>query len=135
MKLRTGFVTNSSSTSYLIRNLTNSMKTMLDLLKECVPDPHEWYLISWRYSDIEHDEEGNIISGRQYINGVKDDGQEIPPIVRQLYLQAVEEIRSFPPFVDIEEDFSWHMDDGYGSIRLAYGIYCSSKNFEVTDLG
>ena len=42
MKLRTGFVTNSSSTSYLVRNHTSEWKSYYDLMNEICSDDWEY---------------------------------------------------------------------------------------------
>lgn len=49
MKTRTGFISNSSSTSFIITNLTNEQKTLVDFVKEnpqliqLFVEQYDWY--------------------------------------------------------------------------------------------
>lgn len=65
MKVRHGFVSNSSSTSFIITNISKSKKNLVDFVKE---NPHliEWFkgAYSWHRTDLNMTQENLIESAR-----------------------------------------------------------------------
>jgi len=91
MKIKSDFVTNSSSTAYIIYNKTSDVKTLVDFVKE---NPHivEEYLVEydWNITDkfnqqamIESAEKNNALlrPGENYISFGDEDGT----IIGQVY--------------------------------------------------
>ena len=70
MKIRQGFVSNSSSTSYVITNISDKQKTLVDFVKETphliddFKEQYDWYKENTEYTQenlIKSAEENNII--------------------------------------------------------------------------
>jgi hypothetical protein len=65
MKLRRGFVTNSSSTSYIITNTSETEKTLVDFAKENIHLLHDFnHYYSYNYTEeefLKSVEENNIL--------------------------------------------------------------------------
>lgn len=105
MKIRLGFVTNSSSSSFVIRNKSNKSKTMVDFIKEIYDD------LSNEFTDPEdYDESEGKITLERAIEIVKEENIVIGPG------------KMFPMETNSESE---------GIRRLLYSLGSgSSKNFE-----
>ncbi|MFW9801453.1 MAG: hypothetical protein ACFFFC_02310 [Candidatus Thorarchaeota archaeon] len=112
------------SMKYIVRNVTDSIKTMLDLVKEAVDGV--WFNASWP-----HEADDKWIEGNEYDYGQTAEGIKIPLKERQLYLERVEEMMLFPPHMDVYIEISPVLDSFYGEICIFYGGLKSSKNFKV----
>jgi hypothetical protein len=123
MKLRVGFVTNSSSNSYIVKNITESTKTMLDLLQEASTDDFgpwqlmpECYLLNWEdYQDEDACEEYPSDRPKDHVGTAK-------------FLEDVANVKSFPPHQAVEVRFEWANVEGY--IILAG----ETKSFEIEEV-
>jgi len=126
MKIRPDFITNSSTSHYIIRNNTDTLKTMLDLMKEAATKT-EWYLTHWP-----NNEKGRI-QGNEYLEGTTHEGNPIPSKDRQIYLEKVERLAIFPPHVDVQIEVSWGFDAFYGDIfiQLGDGFDMDCKTFAI----
>jgi len=129
MKIRPDFVTNSSTSHHIVRNVTNSLKTMLDLVKEAASN-ERWFNANWWHEDQDVE-----ISGNEYLAGQTFEGKSIPPKECQKYLELVERLELFPPHTDIYVDVSWGFDPTYGDIYIVNGVFASNtKSFIVRHL-
>ncbi len=92
MKIRSGFITNSSSAQYIIRNITSQTKTMLDLLEEA--SDGNWELVVWNY-----DTEYSSSSTRKPPKG--------NPKLEQQFREEVAKTETFPPHSQTEISIAW----------------------------
>jgi hypothetical protein len=121
MKLRTDFVTNSSSAAFLVRNNTSKTKTMWDLLQEAAAGP--WEYVDWPHYDPE---------------GWSDDATKLQPPPRdpklfQQFQEAVAKTETFPPNTDVEVMIAW--GEG-GPIFCPNGLRSGrTRSFTIKDLG
>ncbi|MGY5858710.1 MAG: hypothetical protein RTU63_05020 [Candidatus Thorarchaeota archaeon] len=121
MKKRLDFVTNSSSSCYLVRNTSSTTKNALDLLRECATS--EWYFVSWP----------NYNRGSDYTQGDPDDDLEPKSFPSEkAFLEEVASAWTFPPGESIEILIAW--GEG-GPIYMPEGGLRPSYNFDIEDLG
>lgn len=64
MKVRNGFVSNSSSSSFIIRNLTSSSKNLVDFVKEN-PELIKCFVDGYDYSSEEYNQENLLKSAEE----------------------------------------------------------------------
>lgn len=130
MKFRTGFVTNSSSNSFIITNVSRDTKTLLDVMRECSKGDH-WYLCDWPFdeSDLDYTD---FPTGNEYVDGVTWDGKKIPEEERKRYLEIVASLQEFPPGSDVPYTFSTSHSD-YGPV-YHIGTLVKSKSFKIIDI-
>lgn len=94
MKIRAGFVTNSSATLYMVRNTSDRTKTVLDLMKEAARG--DWYYRG--------------VLGRNHRVGF--DGVEVDKYSSwDEFQEAMERERTIPPHGTIEI-WIWYSDGG-----------------------
>lgn len=116
MKLRHGFVTNSSSSFYMVHNTTDRTKTMLDLLAEAAAG--DWYLVEGR----KYTKGSNH---RESLEGHEPNDYES----RQEFLEAVRSLEIFPPHTIHSIAIAW--GDG-GPIHSKKGLYSrKTESFEI----
>jgi len=116
MKLRTDFVTNSSSAGFVVRNNTNQTKTMWDLLEECAAGP--WELVDWpHYDPGEWD-------------GMNPRGPPKDPKLFQEFKEAVARLETFPPHSEVTVTLAW--GDG-GPIFCPQGLTWGGRSFSILD--
>jgi len=121
LKLRTDFITNSSSSQYIVTNRTGSTKNMLDVLRDCAEG--EWYLVNWPYYN----------RGSDYTKGTEDGRLDPKPFAsQQEFDEAVARLESFPPGVPVTISIAW--GDGE-PIYIHDGYLQSSRRFHIKDLG
>ena len=121
MKVRLGFITNSSSSAYLVTNISGSTKNALDLLRECASD--EWYLETWP----------NYNRGSDYTKGDPEDDLDPKPFAsEQEFLDEVAACWTFPPGEAVEIMIAW--GEG-GPIYMPEGGLRSSRSFYIEDQG
>jgi len=114
MKIRSGFITNSSSTIYIVENKTDVTKTMWDLLQEAAEGG--WELVSWpHYSDAEFDGETP---------------RPLPknPQLLQKFREAVARTATFPPHRQVEVWLAW--GDGE-PIFCPLGLKSYARSFKI----
>lgn len=117
MKIRRGYVTNSSSTSYIIRNISDSTKTMLDLLREATDG--DWYLVG-----------DGLTYGMDYTKGYDENEVEPEPFIsEQEFLEAVAGCETFPPGVDVKIEIAW--GDGGPIFMPDSGLSSCTKSFSI----
>jgi hypothetical protein len=110
MKFRLGFITNSSSNSYIVRNITDATKTMLDLLREASSksDGH-WAAMPECYGLDE------------YLDDLMSETHpgDRPEILAQTneknphFLKSVAKVQEFPPNMAVKVTFHWAYVEGY----------------------
>jgi len=95
MKFREGFITNSSSSIYLVQNITEQKKNMLDLLREAAKG--EWFLVQDSYYN----------KGSNYRAGDPEMGlpQFFPS--KEEFLQCVKDVQEFEPDNPVEVEIVW----------------------------
>ena len=110
MKIKLDFVTNSSSAAFLVRNKSDTMKTMLDLLQEAAAG--QWEIA---YTGI---------GPHNWQEGFDSE---------QKFREEVAKIESFPPKSEVTVVIAW--GEG-GPIYCPNGLLCGrTRNFEIRDLG
>ena len=106
MKIRVDFVTNSSSAQYIIRNTSDSTKTMLDLLRETT---------------------GNRWRSDEFLYGITTETED-----EQMLLEAVAKYYTFEPHSEESMRFTYTGEGGHLCPSPGTG---KSKSFEVIGLG
>ena len=123
MKIRVDFVTNSSSDHYIVKNISETTKTMLDLLREAATDDDgrweakpECYLYNWeKYHD------GESIYEYPW-------NREAPHADDPEFLEDVAAVMEFPPKQEVEVILQWVFEQGYLRLRE------KTENFEIKSL-
>ena len=117
MRIRIGFVTNSSSSSYIVTNITNTTKNALDLLREAADS--EWYLENWPHYN----------KGSDYTKGDPDGGDPKYFASEQEFLEEVASLWTFPPRVPVEIDIAW--GDGGPIYMPEGGLLSATRSFRI----
>ena len=110
MKVRIGFVTNSSSHAYLVRNITDEVRTLWDLVQEAAEN--DWLYIEKKYSG-------------EYTGSNEED----PEIIQKLKEDISREV-TFPPHTEQIVEFA----SGWGGwgIMISGGIRTGkTKSFQI----
>ena len=118
MKIRVGFVTNSSSESYIVTNTTETTKTMLDLLREAASDefgPWESMPECYGLGQFMDDAESNKHPLDRTITHATDPD----------FLEAVARLKSFPPHHPVRVTFEWAYVEGL------INLVGRTTNFEI----
>ena len=117
VKIRSDFVTNSSSAHYIVKNLTDQTKTLLDLLEEAASGP--WMYIEWDYPDYDE------------WNGMDPLSPPTDPVQLQRFREAVAQEKSFPPYMEVHVSIAW--GEG-GPIFSPSGLRGRTRSFDVRDV-
>jgi hypothetical protein len=117
MKIRIGFVTNSSSAMYIVKNKTGQTKTLLDLIDEAACGP--WMLIGWPYSDYDN------------WNGMDPLPLPEDPKLLQDLRESVALTQTFPQYSVARVEIAW--GEG-GPIFSPYGLRSGTRSFSIIDV-
>jgi len=119
MKTRTDFVTNSSSAHYIVKNVTDSTKTLLDLLEEAALGP--WMSLYWS---------GWIYDPHRDENEVRPPPED--PKQLQDYREHVSQLETFHPNMEVRVDIAWGEGEPiYSPSGLRTG---RTKSFYIIDV-
>jgi len=116
LKLRSDFITNSSSAAYVVKNITNTTKTMWDLLTEATDG--SWELVDWPHYK---DRVGNEPETRP---------QPKSPSRLLKFREQVAELESFPPHTEVTVIIAWGDGD---PIYCPTGLGWRSQSFLILD--
>ena len=115
MKYRADFVTNSSSSHWVVKNISSSTKTLWDLLEEAADGP--WEFMWWEYDEP--------YEGR--MRSPPDD-----PVRLQKFKEGVANAETFPPFTDVKVSLEVGNGGSGADIYLLEGFTTGkTKSFEI----